>query len=418
MDNSFIGADDGGIGAIDVEFPIYGRISRIIEIIHPPEQVPVEGYSIPGFASGYLEPVSPIHGPPLITWQNYTRGMITKNYGHGGVPGVQNSNLFFSHGMVAAPNQTAGGSPTYDGDEPDFTESIDYVGPDGWHIPIDFVNWNKSRSRYGYALFIREKWRDSAPCISCGGKGWKVADLIPAPPPAPSGTYQRVPCPDCNGSRFEPSGVPPRQLDRWYEPYWEPLEDWVSPVDLNAIALGAVQAPPDRLERTEFVMGSPIRYIDAGPLPSGVTRYFQTEAPTKFNESNIHTDFNESGILPNFVFAGFIGHYEEVEHEFEPEGFKVEGKIQFEDEGLVESFPLVSNIGEEKVPYIPGYGPDESPLNVNRDTPTHAYEKGIWKLEGGLTGIEPLEPLRIRYLQVGWAHILGHSKDSVPRPRF
>jgi hypothetical protein len=414
MDNSTIGLDPGGIGAVDIEFPIFGNFVKLKDDDYKEDGFPLWGYTIPTglFLDGHI---SPVLTPYVRPWQHYKRGNLDSDirsegsdsrYGFGYYAQFgQYHGLDFTYGMKASLNRNEEPN-NLDYLEPDFTLYEEYVNESGWHEKIGELEWGKLQGRYGYVAFTRVFWSDRNQCPDCGGKGWRQEDLIPVSEP-PGGYYKRQPCPGCNGSRFNPNdpywnGVSSSdRMYRWSEVYWVPINEVVTPGDRNFLSLSRIVTPKIAAEKEDFFMGSPeSATISRGEYDPSINH--QRIAPTiKFSQATKNNNEKTSGVIDwwNIGESSFVKKTYTTQ---EPDEFPVQGVISHESEIQEQEFPIEGSIRAGKEDYLTGYGPEESRLNINRTSPTHRYAKGIWYLSSSITQIEPLEPLKIIYLQSGW----------------
>lgn len=404
IDNSTVGADSGGIGSVDIDFPATTNVAKIVYENTPFTQIPVEGYSTVS-ASGYGGHTFCTLTPYIIGWKNFSMGVLRNVddvHGYG-----VNSGLWwlernrFTHGMTIDPNFTEKStSLDLESSEPDFTPRTDWVSSTGYHKELDETSFQRAGRIFGYIKFIRSRYYDRVPCTSCGGKGWRVQDLIAAPA---SGWYIRTPCVACSGLQFSNTPLHPHpqtnDLSIVTEPYYEPVENWFAPLDKSSLYMFDAVTPS--IEKDfRFIYGSRAKVDTIFPpeeLPGVAGTTYQTDAPSLVNNR-----WTASGVYPFLNFETNFGIKTYTNYDPPYKDWAVQGSLLQTAIKTRSYLPMTGSIVGNKRSYVTGYGPDEARGFIQRPTPTHRWEKGVYPLTCNLTSIEPLEPLKIVYLQGSW----------------
>ena len=403
LDNSAIGGDSGGIGAVDIEFPTSINVALLTYTSITPFQLPVTGYELVA-SSGYDQHEFGAITPLLIPWQNYAVGSIPHVVdGHGYAMDMAEYVLdrnIFPPGMTILPNRTyKSGSLDLSNAEPDFTWSKDYVGSDGYHIPLHNKAYGYAGHRFGYVKFVRIGYFDRKACTPCGGKGWRIQDLVMIA----SGVYQRTPCIACSGTRFsnEPANLPgmSNNLSIYVEPYYEPIEDYFYPIDRTSLSMFDGETP-NVIKDFRFIYGPKVKVDTVFPpedTPGVAGTTYQIDAPTLSNGKWL-----ASGVYPFLNFEASFGVKSYSNYDPPYRDGQVSGSVAASATRMKDYIPLYGSIAGGKTTYQTGYGPNEARGFSQRLSPTNKWEKGIYPLTGNLTAIEPLEPLKIIYLQSTW----------------
>jgi hypothetical protein len=357
MDNSLIGGDTGGIGAIDTRFPASSIFVNLVysDLDRPECDVHSGSYPDKLDSTERCRSETTLESHKIFAMTPITQSRsestdgieLFKSFGHPGQAPAELA-LNFPHGVRMNPNTSTAGGTDLDYDDPIFTKRIDYVGPSGWHIPASDVDF--SLGRYGFVKFNHIKYHDRDLCELCGGKGWRVEDLINIQ----DSLYERVPCPDCGGGRFSATKI---QMSLYTVSEYEPIEDWVSPINMGANSLN--------------------------PVYSG-----------EFAELVSLTD----DVITKSQMAELT--YSDIEQE--PLA-KIDSLAEAKLYQDVEISDVTTSLIGEKTTYQPGFYPNQDSDFFNqRPTATHQWENGIFKITSSFDQVDEVQPLAVKYLQTGW----------------
>jgi hypothetical protein len=221
---------------------------------------------------------------------------------------------------------------------------------------------------------------DKKVCSTCSGKGWVAA----------SG---RAACPVCGGERFEDvyvdGGGERLPVLAYGLSRYEPLERWLAP-----LSRGRRSAPPFggqiSSRQTLFMYDSKRNSASWEAVGDASGRTVQEDCPSA-----------SGGVNPRFDAAGHMAVKTETAVE-DPHAAPFQGVLG-ESVGFGDHVsPAVGEIGHGMTEYVPGYSPSEAPGFCNRVEPTNRWERGLYRMGGGVWKSADVQKLGMAYLQPEW----------------
>lgn len=379
MDNSAIGLDSGGIGSIDVDFPLSVSMWILPPVSNFSDKPFPTNFEMSAVKRRVLEHVCPTLGS-LYSHSSFFIGDAEKGFST-----YRNSsnigNVYYPYGVVFGGNNTDKTGVDLDSIDPDMVSTLSYVNSMGKYPKL-----TRQEKRIGFIRFINHFYQDKSLCEHCDGRGWSASELIRIN----DDRYERTECSVCHGSRFSANYTDPikKSISKYYISQYKKLEDWISPNsdDSNSFFAMKASTPPGR----DCFHFGPLKKMPEGSIPQIDAGYY----PELVMSSN-----TVNNVIHNFGYHPFPT----IVNEF-PIILEYKKDIS----------PVVSHSSIAKQDYIPGFSSAYNEGFSARPQPTHRWESGICKFEVNFGKIKILEPLKIIYLQTGWdAYNTIHWKSTM-----
>jgi hypothetical protein len=380
MDNSTIGLDPGGFGAVEIEFPMQGYFFRNVVTDIPDEPLPVLGNIGPQKLT--LTEVTPIHcsttGHCMYMWlrnpeEDYegywtpgTSEAMNGSYTHPG-------GTFTVSGGGLTQTEDGGSAPMYTLDPNDY-------GEDGYPKELDHRRWPYYGGRVGYIKMYRPDWAYSAQDPVYGWRGWKVVD--------DGGTYVRVNAPGrLRGKPTSTVGLPGHEHEELNSlvqigvPYYIPITDILQPFDANSYTWFGLNGNIFR-GKYQYILGQHIK----------TTNDIWSTAEGEVIGRVID--------LRNPYVSGWFAKKQYTT--FDPDrSYVLMGSILMRMAAVPERVPIIGYIRDGPSDYFSGVDPTSNPGMSTRPEPPYPGDSGFI-LTGTTLDKNNLEALQIIYLQPSW----------------